>query len=613
LIQKAADVPDGPELFAGVLHKLEDLGRLEAILTAELNQLQQRAVDIRQKVNLARPHEIVPDLMTALKQLRTIRDRATNEHAKFLLTQKEQDFAEATRLAAGLVLDVLAADETIIPGQEFNLTVSVINGGPYTFAPPSIDIALPAGWQATLLPPGAAGGGRGGRGGGQPVAEGGRGARGAAPAAGATPTAILPGQKYDQVYAVRVPSAADFTQPYWLRQPRKGDRFVWPAGSPANMPFDEPLLTTRATLVYDGAPIVISRPAEFRSVDRMLGEERAYVKVVPALSVALSPQIAVVPIDGSRQKEFTVTVENQNTGAVDGEARLIVPARWTVSPATQPVRFTRQGEKAALQFRVNAPATAGDFTVQAVVRFNNQEFRAGYTPVAYPHIETHHLYAPAESKVEVFDVRTRVTSVGYVEGVGDTVPDALRQLGIQVTMLTPQDLATGDLSKYPTVVLGIRAYQAREDVRAYNKRLLDYVAAGGNLIVQYNRSEDVGNVQYGPYPFTINNGDRVTNEDAPVMILDPGHPALNVPNKISAADFENWVQERGTYFLRSWDPQYTPLLQSGDPGEDPLKGGLVVARHGKGTYVYTGYVFFRQLPAGVKGAYRVFANLVSLD
>jgi hypothetical protein len=180
-------------------------------------------------------------------------------------------------------------------------------------------------------------------------------------------------------------------------------------------------------------------------------------------------------------------------------------------------------------------------------------------------------------------------------------------------MLSPQDLAAGDLSRFRTIVLGVRAYQAREDLRTHNKRLLDYVSNGGNLVVQYNRSEDVGNVQYGPFPFTINNSDRITKEEAPVKILQPGAAVFNVPNKITQADFDGWVQERGTYFLRTFDPQYTPLLESVDPGEQPLQGGMVTAKVGKGTYTYTGYVFFRQLPAGVKGAYRLFANLVSME
>jgi len=610
LVQKAVTVADDADLFAGVIYKLPDIAQLEPALGADLNQLEQRVTAIRQKANLVKPAELLPDLTAGLKQLQQVQTRATNEQAKFLLQQKEADFHEAARLAAGLVFDVLAADETVVPGQQFNVTVSIINGGPYTFSNAAVKFDLPPGWEAVLQPAGAAGaGGGGGRGG-----RGGGGQRGAAPAAPAGPPGVVaPGQKYDQVYEVRVPANASFTQPYWLREPRKGDRFVWPAGSPANMPFDPPLLMTHASVSYDGVEISMEHPAEFRSSDRMYGEQRAQVKAVPALSVRLTPDVAVIPISGSRKKEFTVNIENQSTTAVNGEVRLVIPNGWTVVPPTQPVKFSRQGEKTSVQFNVTAPATAGDFTVRAIARVGTQEYQNGYTVVAYPHIETHYLYSPAESKAEIFDVKTGISSLGYVEGVGDTVPDALRQMGINITMLSAQDLASGDLSRFRTIVLGVRAYSAREDLRTYNQRLLDYVSNGGNLVVQYNRSEDVGNVQYGPFPFTINNNDRITKEEAPVKILQPAASVFNVPNKITQADFDGWVQERGTYFLRTFDPRYTPLLESGDPGEQPLQGGMVTAKYGKGTYTYTGYVFFRELPAGIKGAYRLFANLVSLE
>jgi LmbE family N-acetylglucosaminyl deacetylase len=609
LVQKTVSVADDADLFAGVIHKLPDVAQLEPALSADLNQLQQRITAIRQKANLSRPADLVPDLTAALKQFQQLRSRATNEHAKFLLQQKEPDFHEATRLAAGVVFDVLASDETVVPGQQFNVTASIINGGPLTFSNALVTFDLPPGWTATpqaATAAAAAAGGRGGRGGDA------RGAPAAAAAPG-PPGVVLPGQKYDQVYEVRVPANATFTQPYWLREPRKGDRFVWPAGSPANMPFDPPLLNTHANITYDNVAIAMDHPAEFRSTDRMYGEQRARLKAVPAVSVRLTPEVAVMPIGGNRKKEFTVTLENQSTTAIDGEVRLSAPPNWTVVPPVQPVKFSRQGEKTSVQFNVTAPGVAGDFMVRAIAKVGNQEYQTGYTVISYPHIETHYLYSPAESKAAVFDVKTGVSSLGYVEGVGDTVPDALKQLGINVTMLSAQDLASGDLSKFRTIVLGVRAYQAREDVRTYNKRLLDYVSNGGNLVVQYNRSEDVGNVQYGPFPFTINNNDRITKEEAPIKILQPAAPVFNVPNKITQADFDGWVQERGTYFLRTFDPQYTPLLESGDPGEQPLRGGLVTAKYGKGTYTYTGYVFFRQLPAGVKGAYRLFANLVSLE
>jgi LmbE family N-acetylglucosaminyl deacetylase len=585
LVQKTINVADDAPLFSGVLYKLPDLAQLDPGLAASLNDVEQRITAIRQKVNLLRPFEIAPDLAAALKILQQAKARTSNEHAEFLLQQKENDFQEALRLASGLIVDVVASDDTVVPGQEFNLTVSAVNGGPFNFSGIRATTDLPTGWTITV---------------------------------DASTGSLGAGQRLDQRYKVKAGPAADFTQPYWLRQPRRGDRFVWPDVPAGSLPMDTVLLPTRVETDYEGIPLVMKKPAEFRRIDRMLGEQRTAVKVVTALSVSVSPDIAIVPLKGTRKKEFTVTVENQNPVAISGDVSLVLPAGWTASPVTQPVSLSLQGEKASLQFTVSVPAVAGDYTVRAVLKTGNQEFRNGYATIAYPHIETRYVYSPAESKVEVVDVATTVSSVGYVEGSGDTIPEALRQLGISVTILSPKDIATADLSKFPTIVLGVRAYAVRDDLRAYNKRLMDYVSNGGTLVVQYNRSNDVGNVQIAPYPITLanvnqNNQERVTHEEAPVKILDPSNPLLNVPNKITDKDFDGWVDERGTYFLRNWDPKYTALLESNDPGEPGRDGGLVVGKYGKGTYVYAGYSFFRQLPAGVKGAYRLFANLVSTE
>ena len=582
LTDKAIDVAADASLYAGTLYKLPDLAQLEPALGADLNQLEQRIGTIREKARLSRSSEIVPDLAEAIKQFKAIQLKATHEHVKFLLGLKEPDFYEAARLAAGLVVDVMASDETVAPGQEFDLTVDVINGGPLDFGTVYVSPDSPAGWDVTAT---------------------------------ATTGSLAPGQKFTRRFKVKVGANAPFTQPYWLQQPRNGDRFVWPAGSAVNMPFDPPLLNTNVKVEFQGAAINMFKTAEYRHVDSLLGEERNLIKVVPALSLKVSPEIGVVPLAGNRRKEFTVTVENQNPTAVDSEVRLVLPNGWTATPAARPFKFTRQGEKTTVQFMVTVPAVAGDFKVGAIARIGTQEYKFGYQVIGYPHIETHYLYSPAESKVEVFDVKTLATTVGYVEGAGDMVADALKQLGINVTMLTTQDLATSDLSRYQTIVLGIRAYAVRDDLRAYNDRLMEFVKNGGTLIAQYNRSNEVPNMQVGPYPFTMtgNNAYRVTNEAAPVKILHPENPIFNFPNKISQDDFKGWVQERGTYFLSQWDPQYTPLLESQDPGEQPLQGGLVAGKYGKGTYVYTGYVFFRELPAGVKGAFRLFANLVSIE
>ena len=580
LVDKTVNVDATAPLFQGSLYKLTDLAQLDPALSADLNQLQQQIDAIRQKASYTHSTDVFPDIAVAIRLFKQIQSKATHEHVQFLLRQKEPDFYEAARLAAGLVMDVVASDDTVIPGQNFDLSIVMVNGGPYNFPAVRTNTDFPPDWKADY-----------------------QGSTGSLDA----------GQRFEQKFKVKVAPNVAFTQPYWLQQPRQADRFVWPAGSAVNMPFDPPLMQTRGEVDFQGANIVLSKPAEFRNIDSMYGELRSLIKVVPVLSVRLSPDIAVVPISGDRRKEFTVTVENQNPAATESEVRLITPQGWTASPVSRVVKFARQGEKASVQFQVTMPNMAGNFKVQAVAKLGNQEYKTGYTAIPYPHIETRHIYAPAESKVEVFDVKTSITSIGYVEGAGDSVPDSLRQLGVNVTMLSPQDLASSDLSRFPTIVLGIRAYGVRDDVRAYNNRLLEYVSNGGNLIVQYNRSEEIRDNQFGPYPFTINNNDRVTKEEAAVKVLQPMHQIFNVPNTITDKDFDGWVQERGTYFFRTWDPKYVPLLESHDPGEDPKEGGLMIAKYGKGSYVYAGYVFFRELPAGVKGAYRLFANLVSLE
>jgi len=384
------------------------------------------------------------------------------------------------------------------------------------------------------------------------------------------------------------------------------------------LPEDQSLLPTRVEVDYQGAVIAIQKSAQYRRIDRMLGEQRSALKAVPAISLTVSPDIGIVPLKGKRQKEFTVTVENQNPTAASGDVTLQLPMGWTSAPVSRPFSLSQQGEKESLSFVVTVPAVAGDFVVRAVARSDNQEIKSGYTVIAYPHIESRYVYSPAESKVEVMDLVTTISSVGYVEGTGDAIPDALRQMGVDVTILSPKDIATSDLSRFRAIILGVRAYAVRDDLRAYNKRLLEYVANGGNLVVQYNRGNEIGNLQIGPYPFTApnvndNNKDRVTKEDAPVKLLNPDHQLLSIPNKITEADFAGWVDERGTFFLQKWDPKYTALLESHDPGEAPREGGLVVTKYGKGSYIYAGYSFFRQLPAGVKGAYRLFANLVSAE
>jgi hypothetical protein len=236
--------------------------------------------------------------------------------------------------------------------------------------------------------------------------------------------------------------------------------------------------------------------------------------------------------------------------------------------------------------------------------------------IQYPHIQTHRFYTPAEVTVQVLDLKVADVRVGYIMGSGDRVPEAMRRLGLEVTLLDESDLATGDLSRFDVIVVGIRASRVRPDFAANNGRLVDFMRQGGTLIVQYQRQDYVAQ-NLMPYPAKMSpspvySSYRVTDETAAVKILHPDHPVFNVPNRITEADWEGWVQERSTYHLTDLDPRYTALLEAADPGEEPHDGGLVYAEVGEGKYFYAGYSFFRQLPAGVPGAYRLFANLLSL-
>jgi hypothetical protein len=292
------------------------------------------------------------------------------------------------------------------------------------------------------------------------------------------------------------------------------------------------------------------------------------------------------------------------------------PSGWRVSPARASIAFTREDESTTSRFTVTPPATVrpGDVELTAEVTSASGAFSTGYQTIEYPHIQRRHKLIPATSHVKIIDVSVAPSlSVGYIMGVGDQVPTALRQLGARVTLIDGDELAWGDLSKYHTIVTGVRAYERRDDLRANNHRLLQYAENGGTVIVQYNRME-FNQAQYAPYQAVVSSA-RITDENAPVKVLIPTHPAFTTPNRIGSADWQGWVQERGTYFLGERDSRYVDLVEMEDPFENnpgPKRGALVEARYGKGRWIYVGLVLWRQLPSGTDGAYRLFANLISL-
>jgi hypothetical protein len=346
----------------------------------------------------------------------------------------------------------------------------------------------------------------------------------------------------------------------------------------------------------------------------MYGEEHRPLLVGPPLTVGLQPNTRILTADRHTSSEVKVAVHNNVAGAVNAVLRLEAPAGWRIEPASQPITFTRDGESNVFTFNVTPGSLReGRYDVKAVVEYDGKKYAEGYTLIGRREIGWLTYYRPAMQTVSAVAVKLpKGLKVGYLMGAGDDIPDVLKQIGMDVEMINPADLAGSDLSRFHTIIVGIRAYDVSSEVREHNKRLLEFVERGGTLIVQYNATTGAFNAgNYTPYPATLGNG-RVTVEEAPVELLAPQDSVFHSPNEITAKDFTGWVQERGLYFMQRWDERFTPLLASQDPGEQPLKGGLLRASYGKGTYIYTGYAFFRQLPAGVPGAIRLFVNLMSL-
>jgi hypothetical protein len=412
-----------------------------------------------------------------------------------------------------------------------------------------------------------------------------------------------------------VPATAAVTQPYFLAESRQGDSYRWPQGSPKGAPFAPAVLTGEVALRIGDTDLVVSRAVEYRYADPVRGELRRPVSVVPKVSVGLDASLFIVPLGPTpRAQRIVARVTSASRDPLRGTLRLRVPEGWTVTPAEAPFALKASADQTSTAFTVTAPANrkAGSFDIDAEARVDGGTFTRDVQVISYPHIQTHRLYWPAHARAQVVNLRVAPVKVGYIMGGGDEVPDAIRRMGIDVTMLDADFLATGNLSQFDTIVVGIRASETRPDFVANNGRLLQFVERGGTLIVQYQQNQ-YHERDMPPFPASGKGNPRVTDETAPVKILAPGHPVFTFPNRITADDFAGWVQERNLYAFADFDRgRYTPLLESADPGEPPQQGGELYAEVGKGRYVYTAYSWFRQLPAGVPGAYRQFANLISL-
>ena len=448
--------------------------------------------------------------------------------------------------------------------------------------------------------------------------------------------------RYNTSFAV--PQNQPYTQPYWLEQPKDGALYSVRDSREIGLPQNEPVLAAHFRVQVAGTELELTRPVQYRYVDRVFGEQVRPFTVIPPVAVSL-PEHALVFGD-AKPRRIEVAVRS-NGGKVAGDLRLDVPAGWSADPASRHFELAATEEQTNVFFNLVPPASDSRGKIRAIAQVGAQMVSTGTEMIQYPHITTQTLLPPAEATLVRADIRILSKTVGYVMGAGDDVPQGIRQLGCEVTLLTEADLAHGDLARFDAIVTGVRAFNTRPDLRANYQRLFDYATNGGTLIVQYNVPEggapggpgqagpaqtgagqaapataapppanvaaaDGGQLAHiGPYPIRIARNDRVTLEEAPVAFPNPELRLLHAPNQITGADFDGWVQERGLYFADEWDPKYVSVLESHDPGEMPLPGGMLYAPVGKGAYVFSAYDWFRQLPAGVPGAYRMFANMLS--
>ena len=414
-------------------------------------------------------------------------------------------------------------------------------------------------------------------------------------------------------FEVTIPTDASFTSAFWIRDSIGDGYYRITRPELLGAPITPSPLQAKLTYLVDGAEGSIDADVQTSSINTAGVQFRHGVAIAPRVSVRFQPEVLALPL-GRRRCDVICSVHNFRDGSTEGTLRLELPEGWTSDPPTASYSFQKQNEEADLLFHIVPPSNLEDveYHIQAVAESSGRTYRNSFVPVTEPGLQTVYMEEPARLTLRPVDVQIPCVRVGYVMGTGDEVPAALRLLGFDVDLLDRDALALGNLSRYTTIVLGVRAYLAREDLRTYNWRLLDYVKNGGVLVVQYN-TEEFGSSNYGPYPYSeAGAAQDVTEEDSPIKVLEPNHPILNYPNKIGPKDFDGWLEKRGLRFAPSWDERYVAVLSTHDQDQKPQAGGLLVARYGKGLYVYNGYALYRQISFAVPGGVRLFANLLAL-
>ncbi len=601
---------DANSMFAGIdvsLAGIADLaaGQDNAFLKTGLAEMNRAVEQATQKFDPQHLDSIAPQLAAGAKAnlalIQQVESSSLTGEAKYNvlheLNVKQAQFNTALAQSLGLSVNAWvtpaqapagggrglpAAPRVAIPGQAIYVTVRGANVGGLPVTVKRVWIDTPKGESWTVSPEGQA------------------------------PASLDANHVASERYRIQVADDAKPTEPYFSRKNLHENVYTINDPKYLNLPFEPYPVSGWMEFEYDGVPVQIGQVAQTSQREVGYGEVTDPLLVAPAISLWLPTSAGVVPI-GATSFPLSVLVHSDALGAATGTVKLDLPTGWTSEPESAPFSIAKSGQDETVQFAVHPTGVeAKPYQIRAVATYDGREYSDGYQQTGYPGLRPYYLYRPATYAASGVNMKVAPgLKVGIVPGTGSQLPQSLASIGIQTTFLSPDDIASGDLSKFNVIILGERSYSVRPDLATYNRRLLDFVHQGGTLIVQYQAGDY--NHNYGPYPLTVGTGSNATisDEDSAVQVLLPDIADLNWPNKISPQDLTGWVEERGHGFAASWDPQWQAPFEMHDQGQEPQKGGLLIARYGKGEYVYDALALYRQLPEGVPGSYRIMANLLS--
>lgn len=510
------------------------------------------------------PSKIIPVLVDAYSEMSKLKDN-------HWIPIKQKELLEVIRSAAGIWIEAIASDFSVVPGESLEITSGIVNRSDFPFTLKKINLTYQDS-ESTI-------------------------------------NKKLEKENFETFdKKIIIPSGTKITQPYWLENPHsKGIYKVEDQQLIGKAENDPPLLAS-FVLNLNGIDLTFSTPVLFRWTDPVKGEKYRPIEITPPITINIEKPVYIFS-DGN-SKKIKILLKNYSEKSIDGTLNLNVSSKWKIEPEKINFSFQNKNEEKLFTFTVTPPDEESEIKLIAEAEINNNIYSKGIETIDYSHIPIQTLFPDAKAELLRLNINKVVNNIGYIMGSGDNIPFYLEQLGYKITFLSDDDLENNNLSDFDAIIAGIRAYNTRGRLAVYQEKLMNYVKNGGTYVVQYTVSRNTITDKIGPYPFELSR-ERVTVEESPVKFLKPDHQLLNYPNKITEEDFNDWIQERGLYFADKWDPQYETVISCHDPGESPLEGGLLFAHYGKGIFIYTGYSWFRQLPAGIPGSYKLFVNLIS--